>query len=268
MNTGNLPLHGKRILVTRPAAQADALVAMINARGGEAIRFPLLEIGPPDDFQPLQQAISALDTYALAVFVSPNAVDYSLPRILAARPWPRTLQAATVGPGTVARLAAHGIAEVIVPSTQFDSEALLALPGLQHAALAGKKVLILRGNGGRELLADTLRARGAAVTCVTCYHRSAPATGTPLIARLQARQLDALSISSSEALRHLWEMFAPTGHALLHPLPLFVPHQRIAATARTLGWPHVILTGPGDAGMLAGLIAHFSAAAASGPPPP
>ena len=68
------PLQGKRILVTRPAAQADGLAAMITAQGGEALCFPLLEIGPPDDLQALDEVSENLDAYALAVFISPNAV--------------------------------------------------------------------------------------------------------------------------------------------------------------------------------------------------
>ena len=87
-------LQGKRILVTRPAAQAGKLAEMIGDLGGDPIRFPLLEIGPADDTLPLQRAVAQLDDYALAIFISPNAVIYSVPLILSRRPWPATLQAA------------------------------------------------------------------------------------------------------------------------------------------------------------------------------
>ena len=253
------PLQGKRILVTRPAAQADGLAAMITAQGGEALRFPLLEIGPPDDLQALHEVSENLDAYALAVFISPNAVDYSLPMLLARRAWPVRLRAATVGPGTVARLAVHGIHEVIVPTLAFDSEALLELPGLQAADVAGKKVLILRGNGGRELLAETLRTRGATVDCITCYHRSPPADATPLRQLLQEGRIDALSLSSSEALRHLWDMLDAADRQRLCALPLFVPHRRIAEAASALGLSSLIVTGPGDEGIMQGLLGFFGA---------
>ena len=95
------PLAGKRILVTRPAGQAGPLAALIAGQGGEVIRFPLLEIGPADDPQPLQQAISRFDEYSTVIFVSPNAVDFSVPQILAQRSWPMGFQAAAIGPGTV-----------------------------------------------------------------------------------------------------------------------------------------------------------------------
>ena len=79
------PLQGKRILVTRPAAQADGLAAMITAQGGEALRFPLLEIGPPDDLQAMHEVSENLDAYALAECIRPNDVDYSLTMFLARR---------------------------------------------------------------------------------------------------------------------------------------------------------------------------------------
>ena len=253
------PLHGKRILVTRPAAQAGTLAAMIAAQDGEALRFPLLKIGPPDDLSPLHTAGRELASYALAVFISPNAVDYGLPTLLAHGPWPASLRAAAVGPGTAARLAAHGIHEVIAPLAQFDSEALLELPGLQAAVLAGKKVLLLRGNGGRELLAETLRERGAAVDCLTSYHRSPPADVAPLRQALRAERIDALSVSSSEALRHLWEMLDTEDRQRLCALPLFAPHRRIVDTATALGLSRAIATGPGDEGILQGLLAFYAA---------
>ena len=126
----NKPLQGRRILVTRPAAQAGRLAELIAAQGGEPILFPLLEIGPAVDPLPLQQAIARLDSYAFAVFVSPNAVDYALPVLLAHGPWPATLTPAAVGQGTARALAAHGVLGCVAPELRFDSEALLDLPEL------------------------------------------------------------------------------------------------------------------------------------------
>lgn len=251
----NPPLQGKRILVTRPAAQAATLAAMIAERGGEAICFPLLAIGPFEDEQPLRTAAAGLDGYALAIFISPNAVDYGLPALVAQRPWPSALRAAAIGPGTVAALAARGIADVIVPRERFDSEALLALPAFWAEAVAGKRVLILRGNGGRELLADTLRERGAIVDCVSCYRRSPPADVGRLLALLRDDGIDALTISSSEAMRNLWSLLDAGDRQRLACLPLFVPHVRIAEAAADLGLTKVVLTPPADAGIVEGLAA-------------
>jgi uroporphyrinogen-III synthase len=246
-------LQGQRILVTRPAAQAAPLAALIAEAGGEPVLFPLLEISPASDPTPLQLATACLDGYALAVFISPNAVDFSLPSILARRPWPPSVQAAAIGPGTVAQLATYGIERVIVPHGRFDSEALLALPALQADRVASRKVLILRGNGGRELLAETLVQRGAAVDCVTCYQRSAPVDAAPLLALLHTGQLQALTISSSEGLRNLWALLGADDRQRLSQLPVFVPHQRIAEVAAALGMRRLALTAPADAGIIEGL---------------
>ncbi|MBS1190348.1 MAG: uroporphyrinogen-III synthase [Rhodocyclaceae bacterium] len=251
------PLAGKTIVVTRPRAQADALAAAIAAAGGEPLLFPLLEISPADDHRGLDEALARLPDYTLAVFISPNAVDYSLPALLARGPWPAGLVPAAVGQGTVKALAAHGVAGCVAPTRRFDSEALLELPELQADRVAGRRVAIFRGDGGRELLADTLRARGAAVDCITCYRRSAPALGpAPLMAAWRAGRLDAVTVSSSEGLRYLADMLDADGRRFLAATPVLVPHERIADNARALGLDKVVLTAPADAGIIAGLCAY------------
>ncbi len=249
----NKPLQGKRILVTRPAAQAAKLAELISAQGGEPVLFPLLDISPANDLSPLLEVIPRLHDYAMVVFISPNAVDFSLPLILAQRAWPVGVLAAAIGQSTVAQLATFGVGKVIAPSQRFDSQALLELPELQGACVAGKKVLILRGNGGRELLADTLRERGAAIDCVSCYQRSAPANGMPVVSLLRNRQLAALTVSSSEGLRNLLALLDTESLERLRVLPVFVPHQRIADVGAELGLQSLILTGPADAGIIEGL---------------
>lgn len=252
----NQPLLGRRILVTRPAAQAGTLAQRITEQGGEAVLFPLLEIGPPDDPAQLAIAISHLEDYAMAVFISPNAVEYSVPRILERRAWPVQLLVAAIGPGTTAQLSLYGIDGVVAPAARFDSEGVLDLPAFQSERVAGKRVLILRGNGGRELLADSLRQRGAEVDCVTCYHRSAPVDGSVLVSRLRNNALDALTLSSSEGLRNLLALTDTEALGRLRRLPIFVPHQRIAEVAAELGLSNVVLTGPADTGILESLCSY------------
>ena len=250
-------LAGKTIVVTRPRAQAGPLAAAIAAQGGQPLIFPLLEISPAADTQPLAAAVSRLADYSLAIFISPNAVDYAVPAILARGAWPVGLQPAAVGQGTVKALAVYGINGCVVPSERFDSEALLALPEMAAERVAGRRVALFRGDGGRELLADTLRARGAEVDCVTCYHRSGPADGVaPLLAAWRAGRLDALTVSSSEGLRYLVELLDAEGRAWLQNTPVFVPHARIAENARALGLSNIILTDAADAGIVAGLRAY------------
>ena len=249
------PLVGRAIVVTRPRAQAAALAEAIAAAGGTPLIFPLLEISPALDTQPLAEIAERLAEYQFAIFISPNAVDYALPTLLARGAWPVGLTPAAVGPGTVSALAAHGVTGCIAPTERFDSEALLALP--QLVTVNGKKVLIFRGDGGRELLADTLRERGAEVDCITCYRRSGPPDGVlPLLRAWRAGQLDALTISSSEGLRYLIDMLDPESRAFLLQTPVFVPHARIADNAKQLGLNKIVLTEGADSGILAGLRAY------------
>lgn len=249
------PLAGRTIVVTRPLAQAGALAEAICAAGGTPFVFPLLEISPATDPAPLRAAIEHLPAYALAVFISPNAVDFSVPRILARGAWPAALIPAAVGQGTVRALATHGVTGAIAPTGRFDSEALLELPALQRDFVSGRRVAIFRGDGGRELLADTLRERGATVDCVTCYHRSAPSSALPLIEQW-GRGIDAIAVSSSEGLRYLVDLLDDAHRMQLAETPVFVPHARIAENARVLGLGRVVLTAAADAGIIEGLCTY------------
>src|SRR5262249_4796592 len=156
----------------------------------------------PQDVRTVEGALAMLATYDAAIFVSPNAVEYGVPD---PRRWPTRLAAFGPGPGTAEALAAAGIADVRIPTTTFDSEGLLALPELDD--VRGKRVLILRGEGGREHLADALRARGAHVDAIACYRRAQPRSGvTGLAEAFDTGAIDAVTITSSEAVDNLWSV--------------------------------------------------------------
>ena len=251
-------LLGRTVVVTRPAAQSAALAAAIEAEGGTALCFPLIEISPLPDIAPLEELARRLEQFDFACFVSPNAVDHALGVVLRRRVWPAHLQAVTVGPSSEAALARHGIAPVIAPRERFDSQALLALPALAADKVAGKRVVIFRGDGGRELLGDTLVERGATVEYVTCYRRSRPAAeAQQLVGMARAGCLDAVTLTSSEAVGNLIDLLGADAAEVLARTTLFVPHARIGERARELGALSVVLTGPADAGLLAGLVSHF-----------
>ena len=249
------PLAGLNIVVTRPREQAVKLAQRITEAGGQAILFPLLEINPMADAQSLRALVARLSEYHLAIFISPNAVRYGMQAILAAGPLPKTLTVATVGQGSAKALLDFGVSKIIAPQLRFDSEALLALPELQH--VAGQRVVIFRGDGGRELLGDTLKERGARVDYAACYQRVKPQQD---IAMLLAARPDAITVTSSEALSYLDIMLReqlpdPTAYARLMAMALFVPHARIAAAAHQQGWQVVVETAAGDDGLLQGLLA-------------
>lgn len=258
------PLNGKNIVVTRPAHQARELAAMIDAAGGVAILFPVLEIREVEDPQPVLAIIARLDEFDLAVFVSPNAVEKAMSLITARRALPPRLQCAAVGPGSVRELARFGVTNAIAPPRRFDSEGLLELAELQH--VRGKRVVIFRGDGGRELLGDTLKARGASVEYAECYRRGKPELdATPLLEAWARNALDAVTVTSSEGLRNLCEMIGAPGRQRLRETPLFVPHPRIAEVARELGLTRVIVTEPADEGLMKALDEHFTTAPRSRP---
>lgn len=243
------PLAGLKIVVTRPREQASRLQQDIERCGGKALLFPLLDIAAVQDHGILREQLSRLARFNLAIFISPNAVQYGMAAIRAAGDLPPALRIATVGQGSAQVLRDLGITDIIVPAERFDSEGLLALPVLQD--IAGWHVMILRGDGGRELLGDTLKKRGATVEYVACYQRSKPQLD---VAALLDAAPDALTVTSSEALGHLWQMLGDAQRDGLRDTALFVPHIRIAELASRQGWRQVQLADAGDDGLLSALI--------------
>jgi uroporphyrinogen-III synthase len=242
------PLAGLKIVVTRPRDQAMQLARSIEQAGGVPLLFPLLDIAAVQDTRELNEQISRLAEFDLAIFISPNAVNYGIAAIRAEGELPPKLKIATVGQGSAKALRDLGIANVIAPTERFDSEGLLALPELQN--VAGSHVMIFRGDGGRELLGDTLKARGATVEYACCYQRSKPQQDAGV---LLAAVPDAVSVTSSEALGYLWQMLDDIAKEFLRDTTLFVPHPRIAELAKQQGWRHVRLTGSGDDGLMSTL---------------
>jgi uroporphyrinogen-III synthase len=258
--SGTNTLRDRRIVVTRPAEQAGKLSEQIGARGGSAVRFPVLAIFDADDPRPLQDAAARIGEFDLAIFVSPNAAEKALAVITARQPWPGHVAAAAMGETSARTIARFGVTQIVTPAGgRFDSEALLERPEFQADRLRGSRVAIFRGDSGRELLGETLEARGAQVERIPCYRRGRPdIDAAPLRALLAQGAVDAVTVTSSEGLRNLMAMVGAAGEGALKAVPLFVAHQRIAEEARQLGFAAVLVTAPGDAGLLAGLEAHFS----------
>ncbi|WP_454711210.1 fused uroporphyrinogen-III synthase HemD/membrane protein HemX [Cupriavidus nantongensis] len=299
------------VVVTRPAGQSRQLTEALQGAGLDVLSFPLLAIGPAADDAPLRAALARLDTFALAVFVSPNAIAYALDALAgvqgtAVARWPAQVAVAVVGPASVAALAERGIAapayRVIAPAganananansnepghdetapdaeaLRFDSEALWAQ--LDPAALAGKPVLIIRGNGGRDWLGDRLREAGAQVEAVEAYQRTLP---EPSAMQWQAVRDNlrpgaaphAWLLTSSEAVRNLdvlaRQHLSPQEDASLRQVQCIAPHARIAEQALALGFSHIQRAAPGDAGLLAACLqwadAHAGPAPSSLPAP-
>ena len=254
-NTG--PLTGVHLLITRPVMPASRTAARVAALGATPYVFPTTIIEPPTDGMPLAAALADLPNCYAAIFVSPSAAEMTLAPLGAApRKLPLGLHVYAPGPGTAEELAARGVEAVEIPESSFDSEGLLALSSLQAAAVNGKRIVIFRGDDGRELLREALTARGATVSAVTAYHRRAPNTPpTGLLELLRGGQLNAISAMSSDAISHLVPLVpAADRPARLFNLPVLASHPRIAATARAAGFHQVIETAAGDAGLIATLL--------------
>jgi uroporphyrinogen-III synthase len=249
------PLAGKRIVITRPASQSEQLARLVREAGGEPLCVPAIEIRPLEDPAPFHALARRLADFELAIFVSRNAVRSAL-ELLAGRPWPARLRVATVGQGSREELERHGFAGVIAPAAQSDSEALLALPELHD--VRGRRIVIFRGDGGRQLLGDELGRRGAAVEYAACYRRVRPA-GEGLAA-LWARGVDAVAFSSAEGLANFVEMLGEGAIAKLAAVALFVPHERVAREAGRRGLPRAVIAGPRDGEVAAALVAYFGGA--------
>lgn len=248
------PLAGLGILVTRPAHQAAHLAQLIRLAGGNPILFPTLEIVDLPDLKPLHDLIDHLDTFDLAIFISPNAVNKALNLIRARRALPARLKIAAIGQGSRKVLEQFGVKEVIAPKQRFDSEALLELPELK--TVDGKYIVIFRGDGGRELLGDVLVQRGAHIEYAECYRRQKPQTDSSKLLYLWARnELDAITVTSAEALHNLFDLAGKLGQQWLKKTPVFAPHERIAETAREMGLEQVFVTQAGDEGLVAGVVA-------------
>lgn len=246
-------LCGQRIWVTRPANQAARLMQLLSAAGAAPLALPLLEIAPARDPAQVKTVLANLVRFDLAIFVSPTALDMTLASMDA--PWPAALPIAVIGPGSLRLARQHGFGQIISPPTQFDSEGLLALPELQR--MAGRRVLILRGDGGRDVLPAGLAARGAEVTLLNVYRRQPPALNANALASELGDGCDGIIISSSEAAQHLFDLAGADLRTQLQSRLFFAPHPRIADTLRTLGVSNILATATGDDGILAAIQAHF-----------
>lgn len=225
-----------RVVVTRPAAQATDWVGALRRRGLDALALPLIGIQPAADGAAVPSAWVSLGGHDMVFFVSPNAVDHFFAAAPAGVGWPAGLTAATPGPGSAAALRRHGVPEeaVLTPpadAASFDSATLWQQ--LRDRDWRGRSVLIVRGNGGRDELAELLRAAGAEVTAVTAYHRGSPtlsAAETALLAAAMQGPKEWLWLfSSSEAIDNLAALSPAWDRASAQAL---ATHPRIADTAR------------------------------------
>lgn len=244
-------LAGLAVLVTRPAHQNETLCNMIAERGGEPIAFPTLAIRTVTDIRALRATLGEWSDHDLAVFTSANAVMGARPLLPAE--WPARTQVAAVGRATARALRAAGVPVHVCPD-ESTSEGLLATPEL--TAVQDRSVVLVKGAGGRPLLADTLAARGARVRILVVYRRERPVCDpAPLLTRWRAGRVHVAVATSGEALANLFDIVGPDGRQWLCNTPVLVVSPRGRQLALDLGVAAPVLIAPdaADAAVVATL---------------
>ena len=243
-------LRGSGVLVTRPRAQAGELVAAIESHRGAAIAFPVLDIQPrhPDTVETEAHQLEKPD---IVIFVSTNAVRFGLP-------YTGDAAIGAIGPATAAAIGESGLEVSIRPADGFDSEHLLGDPALRD--VAGQTVRIIRGTDGREVLAKTLRQRGAEVEYLCVYERRLPEyTGSELrelSSRFAAGDIDCVTVMSVASLTNLFELLPRECLEQLAKTLLVTPAARVIKEAHNLlpGWQHKLADGPQAGDMVDAII--------------
>lgn len=247
-----LPLAGACILVTRPRGQAEALCRLIAESGGVAERLAPLEIVPSPLDDTLAKLLGSIDAGDLLVFVSPNAVAHGMDLLAAAGvTLPAAVDVAAVGRASAAALASRGVSRVSFPSSRSNSEELLECEMLKH--VRGRRVIIFRGQDGRELLADTLRRRGARVDYAPVYRRVPSALDfAPVLRRWLDGSCPVLVLTSAAAARVLVAGTPDYMRARLFDAPVAVFSDRLAEACREAGWRGAIAVcrSPGDSALV------------------
>jgi uroporphyrinogen-III synthase len=204
------PLHGRRVLVTRPRAQGGRLTALLEAYGGEVVTLPTIQIGPPHDWAPLDQAIRNIETFQWVVFTSVNGVAAFRERLGRAGLDARHLggrRVAAIGPETAEALRRGGIEPDVVPA-EYRAEGLIE--ALRSRAGCGDSVLLVRAAEAREVLPRELEARGVRVMVAPAYRTTLAREGADRVrALLESRGIDVVTFTSSSTVRGFREALAP-----------------------------------------------------------
>lgn len=203
-----------------------------------------------DDLLTIQKTLADLHSFNWLIFVSVNAVNFALKANNGKIAKPKLLRLGAIGKATNNALAIAGLSVDLIPQENYNSEALLAMPELQ--AMQGQRVLIVRGEGGREELASTLRSRGADVHYLNVYKRIIPSTNnTEVISLLEQNKLDVITVTSGEVLQNLLIMLDAVRHQQLFNLPLVVVSDRIKQMAVDMGFKRIAVTNsPSDEAIL------------------
>lgn len=229
-----------RALITRPLVKGEQLARQIEAANGAALCCPFIDISAGQQFDKVSQLLENLQPNDYIIAISDNAVNYANTSLmLDNKTWPQQINYISVGPTTAQSWQKHGVNNAKIPATH-DSEGVLKL--LKNVSVADKNIVILRGNGGRETMAEDLTKRTANVTYCEVYQRTAPNYDPEvLINKWQQFAINSVIITSGEILGNLIKTIPDTALPWILNLHFIVPSQRIAALAHGLGITHVTI---------------------------
>ena len=235
-------MKAMHVLVTRPDPAGSELCMRIREQGDLATHFPTIAFAEVADSVVFKDAIEKAGIQDWLIFISPKAVTASVPSLRARWPQlPPNTQFAAVGAGTAKALKAAGYVAAVVPETDWSTEGLMATPAF--SAIQGKRVAIVRGEGGRELLEVMLKQRGALVSHIVAYRRELPAvTAAAKRALLAQLPLDVILCGSYEAVNNLKILLGAEGWPLIKNTPVVVMSERIKNLARDLGFQTIWVT--------------------------
>jgi len=238
-------MKNKHILVTRPLSQGEALSAQLRKLGCKVEHVPVMEVEPlntPEQQSRIEKIFSRITTYHGIIFVSVNAAEQALPWLVK-YPHARTTKIFSVGKSTAVFYNENHVhdSRVIYPRHEMNSEGLLAINELQADEVKGRRYLILRGVGGRELIAQVLKERGAHVDSCELYHRYLPEQNRAAVQKALPA-VDLIVISSGESLENLVAMAKDLSADTLLDKTILVPSERVATIARQLNFRHIIKT--------------------------
>ena len=247
-------LKNKTILVTRPKHQAEPFCQMLEQAGAKVVRFPAIEIIPiPFDNKKCKPA----DQQDIIIFTSRNAVQYSQDWILESLlESPLTCKTAAIGKKTAQLLEEYDLSVDIQPTHDYNSESLLALPALQSVNVYNKNLLIIKGKGGRTLLADTLETRGANIQTVSVYRRGLPTPEDPMLLTLHSEKVDIIALTSVESSDNLFKILKRHHVSWLSDATLLLGSSRIQGAIKKKGMKNLCLIAenPTDDKMYAALL--------------
>lgn len=244
----NQPLAGHCILITRPAHQAQPLCQKIEQLGGQTIVFPTLVIADPINKITAAKKIKRLSHCDMVIFTSRNAVQKAVPLLRKkAGIWLKQVQIAAIGESTAEELRIQGFSVDLIPR-EYNSEGLLQLPQLKK--VKNRRILLIRGQGGRNLLSSVLRKRGATVTEAIVYRRLLPQLSANFFPRIQ--KIDMIISTSNESLQNLYRILGVQHRSWLRGLQLVAVSKRMKDLAIKLGFMKkiIIAENPTDAAII------------------